>query len=402
MAPFTPKPGFNFTPTPPREALGYFRRKGFKVGFDFRDVWREEHATAFTVAKAMSLDVLQAIRGEVGRALEEGRTLRQFQKDLTPTLQKLGWWGVKPLQDPKTGKTVPARLGSPRRLRTIYRANLRTARAAGQWQRAERTKASHPYLIYRLGPSEVHRPLHVQWDGTVLSLDDPWWKTHLPPNGWGCKCHVRQVSRAEAKRRDWKIGPAPKGKKRKWLNKRTGKTQLVPEGIDPGWDTNPGLIRKGNQDRLMAGKLEAADPLVAQVAIRDVMAQGFQNFMDSPKGFFPVLRLADEAAQAIGAERKVAVLSADTLEKNRRRHQELGLEDYLALPELGESPQVIVLDRDNSVVIVRRSGRLYRAAVKVAQTGGRETFVTTFHRTYPKQVTRIVNRGKIVFGKWEE
>ena len=68
MAQFTPKPGFRFTPAPPKEALAFIRAKGWKVGFDFRDGWREEHATAFTVAKAMSMDVLSSIRGEVERA----------------------------------------------------------------------------------------------------------------------------------------------------------------------------------------------------------------------------------------------------------------------------------------------------------------------------------------------
>ena len=36
--------------------------------------------------------------------------------------------------------------------------------------------------------------------GTLLPVDDPWWQTHYPPNGWGCKCWVRQVSRREAER----------------------------------------------------------------------------------------------------------------------------------------------------------------------------------------------------------
>ena len=87
----------------------------------------------------------------------EGQTLRQFQKSLTPALQKKGWWGVKPLRDPVTGDIVEARLGSPRRLRVIYDANMRTARAAGQWGRIQRGKRSHPYLIYELGPSREHR-----------------------------------------------------------------------------------------------------------------------------------------------------------------------------------------------------------------------------------------------------
>ena len=403
MARFTSKPGFRFTAAPPKEALDFFDGKGFKVGFDFRDVWREEHATAFTVAKAMSIDVLESIRGELRRSLAEGRTLRDFQKDLTPTLQKLGWWGIKPLKDPKTGKTVPARLGSPRRLRTIYRTNMRMARAAGQWARAERTKQTHPFLIYRLGPSEVHRPLHVTWHGTVLPLDDPWWKTHMPPNGWGCKCHVRQVNRAEVTRRKWKVGPAPKIRRRALVNKRTGQRMRVPEGIDPGFDTNPGRVRKVNQDRMLAGKLEAAGPVVAQVAIRDLMASGaFEAFLGRPKGLFPVLRLADPAAEAIGAERKVAVLSAESLEKNRRRHPDITPEEYRLLADLGESPTVIVQDRDNTVVVVRRGERLYMSAVKAARSGGRETFVTSFHRTNPGFVRRLIRRGKVLFGEFGE
>lgn len=243
MPTFTPKPGFRFDLTPPREAQAYFRRKGWRVGFDFRDVWREEHAVAFTVAKAMTFDVLQGIRGEVDRALSEGRTLRQFRQDLEPTLRRLGWWGEGPVTDPKTGETRIAQLGSPRRLRTIYRANLRTARAAGQWERAQRTKRTHPYFLYRLGPSREHRELHVEWNGTLLPIDDAWWDSHMPPNGWGCKCRVRQLSRAEAERRGGSTG-APPVRMRRWRNKRTGQVEQVPEGIDPGWDTNPGKARE--------------------------------------------------------------------------------------------------------------------------------------------------------------
>ena len=40
---------------PPEEAIAFFRRKGFRIGFDHRDVWQAEHQAAFTVAKAMQL-----------------------------------------------------------------------------------------------------------------------------------------------------------------------------------------------------------------------------------------------------------------------------------------------------------------------------------------------------------
>ena len=41
------------------------------------------------------------------------------------------------------------------------------------------------------------RPQHLEWDGLVLPVDHPFWKTHAPPNGWGCRC-MRQggISRA--------------------------------------------------------------------------------------------------------------------------------------------------------------------------------------------------------------
>lgn len=169
----------------PRDVLAFFRNKGWKVGFDYRDVWREEHAHAFTVAKATQMDVLTSIRSAVGKAIADGQTLRTFQKDLKPTLQRLGWWGRKEMVDPLTGEVKEVQLGSPRRLKTIYNANLRSARAAGQWERAQRTKEALPYLRYSLGPSEQHRPEHMAWDGKILPVDHEWWSTHYPPNGWG-------------------------------------------------------------------------------------------------------------------------------------------------------------------------------------------------------------------------
>ncbi len=174
------------TPGPaPKEAVDYIKNKGWKVGFDYRDVWREEHAVGFTVAKAMQMDVLEAIRTEVESAIEEGITLREFQKTLTPRLQKLGWWGRQEMTDPMTGKVVEAQLGSPRRLRTIFNVNCRTARAAGQWQRIERTKKGLPWLLFQIGSSRRHRPQHLAWNGTLLSVDDPWWSSHTPPMGYG-------------------------------------------------------------------------------------------------------------------------------------------------------------------------------------------------------------------------
>ncbi|MEI2742727.1 MAG: phage minor head protein [Candidatus Competibacter sp.] len=270
---------------PPKEALEWFRAKGLKIGFDWRDVWREEHAAAFTVAKIMRLDLLADVRAEVDRALAEGLTFRDFQKRLAPMLQEKGWWGVQDMADPQTGEVRQVQLGSPRRLRVIYDTNLRTARAAGQWARIQKTREGLPYLLYTVGPSREHRPEHLSWHGTLLPVDDPWWKTHFVPNGWGCKCRIRQISRREYERLKESGVPAPpsaatqdinpktglptgrriratvpvKTTARKlsaveWTNRRTGEVQQIPRGIDPGWDYNPGEGRLSHLQKLLAQK----------------------------------------------------------------------------------------------------------------------------------------------------
>lgn len=389
------------TPGPvPAEALRYFENKGFKTSFNHRDVWREEHAFAFTVAKAMKMDVLTEIRGALRTALEEGQTLEQFKKELTPKLRKLGWWGRKNLKDPVTGELVDAQLGSPRRLRVIYRANMKSARAAGQWERAQRTKDALPYFLYNLGPSREHRDEHVAVEGTILPIDDPFWDTWAPPNGWGCKCWLRQVSAREADSRGG-VSSRAGVPTRRFTNQRTGETVEVPEGVHPDWSTNPGKLRQENLQRLLTDKLENAEPILAQVAVRDlVRSPALGHFLENPRGEFPMLRLPDAAAEAIGARHKVAVMSGETAAKQLRRHGELALADYERLPDLGEHAQVIVRDTDQSVVLVRRAGdRIDWGVVKATRTG-ENTFITSFRRATEKDVQRLIRRGETLLGQW--
>jgi len=274
MAKRIPRPGFTFPGVVPQEALQYFRAKGLKVGFSYQDVFREEHAYSFTVAKVMELDLLQDIQAALDKALAAGQTLATFQKNLKPTLTEKGWWGVKEMADPASGEVKAVQLGSPRRLKTIYDVNLRTARSAGQWQRIERTMDSLPYLRYSLGPSEHHRQEHAAWDGTILPATDPWFDTHFTSNGYGCKCRIRQVGRYEMQKNKWRVSDRPADGTREWINKRTGEVTEVPIGIDPGFDYNPGKERRQNMDKYVAGKLKAADPQLAAAARKDLEAYG--------------------------------------------------------------------------------------------------------------------------------
>ena len=269
----------------PKEALAWLKAKKLSPGFDYRDVWRDEHSIGFTVAKMTQLDLLSDVQSLVEEALAEGQSFAQFREVLKPLLVKRGWWGQQEMNDPLTTESRVVQLGSDRRIRTIYENNLRTARSAGQWERIERTRRAMPYLLYTLGPSREHRAEHLKWADLCLPVDAPFWRTHIGPNGWGCKCGVRQVSKYEYEQM-LKNGvtrnvqqlddnglptgqvtretmplrtTAPEVKRVKWVNKRTGEEEMVPEGIDPGWDYNPGMARKAELERRLSQKQDAFD-----------------------------------------------------------------------------------------------------------------------------------------------
>jgi uncharacterized protein with gpF-like domain len=246
----------------PKEVIAYWREKGLKPSFSYKDVWGLEHHFAFAAAKVMRMDVLNALQDELDNAIKQGVPFEQFKRDIEPRMQRLGWWEPHTVQDPKTGEL--ARVDPPRRLKLIYDTNMRTARAVGQWERIQRTKALRPYLLYLTGPAIRHREQHLAWHGLLLSVDDPFWQAHFPPNGYNCHCYVRTVSQREYDSMETVQRPrvdedgkttgeleavpvvreAPKVKLVPWKNDRTGEVEFVPEGVDPGFAHRPGEGRR--------------------------------------------------------------------------------------------------------------------------------------------------------------
>ncbi|MEW6263375.1 MAG: phage minor head protein [Thermodesulfobacteriota bacterium] len=215
-------PGLDLTPLPPEEAIRYFQAKGNRITWDWTDMWREDHAKAFTVAKAAKLDLLQDIRAELDTALVGGGTLADFQKNLIPILQRKGWWGREIVD----GKEV--QLGSPARLKTIFNTNIQTAYQVGHYRDMTDPDvlAARPFWRYTAVNDRRTRIQHRAWDNTVLPANDPWWDTHYPPNGFNCRCSAVSLSRRELERDGLAVTASPD-------------TSLP---IDPGWDYNPGRV----------------------------------------------------------------------------------------------------------------------------------------------------------------
>ncbi len=391
---FTDKPGYAFGDGPPAAVTGHLARKVDRESWNFREVEPEEHAVAFTVAKSAGFDILADVREELERALAEGATFEDFRKRLKPRLVEKGWWGRAVVEGPDGAEEV--QLGSTRRLRTIYRANLRSARAAGQWERIQRSKAALPYLEYRLGPSERHRPHHESKAGWILPADHAFWDLWFPPNGWGCKCWVRQVGRAEAERRG--ITREVNIPTRRVVNPETGAVRELPAGLDPAWAGNPGKTRMRNAEAHLEGKLEAlargddeARRAMLRVAARDIAGSWrvARIHAGEAPGSAPVGVVSPATAAAMGATTSVVRYgNRTTPQKMRRKRADVGTEILAVVAEAfdGEVGVRVFPDGLSRVAFVEFAGALWKIVIKRPATRVDELWVSTWHRAEPRHV----------------
>jgi Phage Mu protein F like protein len=74
------------------------------------------------------------------------------------------------------------------RSQTIAKANM-----AQHWEEFEQAKDLYPNLrFHTVGDARV-REAHKVYDGLVLPINHPFWKTHCVPLDWGCRCTITQT-----------------------------------------------------------------------------------------------------------------------------------------------------------------------------------------------------------------
>ena len=177
-------------------------------------------------------------------------------RTLEPILRAKGWWGPRDEVDPRTGEVITVQQGSQWRLGLIARQNVQSAVNAGAWEDQWDNREEEPYLRYVSMEDARTRPQHRALHGKIFPIDDPFWQTHYPPNGWNCRCNVEGVSPARLKRRKWKV-ESSEGKMttREIIirDRRTGEeTVRTVTGYrydkdnifwtDAGFDYNPGAV----------------------------------------------------------------------------------------------------------------------------------------------------------------
>lgn len=215
---------------PFREQIEFFRRKINLPTTGWTDVYTHQHDWAFVVAGANRDAIVTDFRAAVERAIVDGISLDKFRQEFDSIVARHGW-------DYNGGRDW--------RSRVIYETNLATSYAAGRWEQLQ----AAPFWEYEHQDWVEHpRPEHEALDGLVLAKDDPFWKTHFPPNGWGCKCRVRgrwPQDLADMGKTGPDVAPAIH-----WVEREIGqrsvngpRTVSVPAGIDPGFEYAPGAAR---------------------------------------------------------------------------------------------------------------------------------------------------------------
>ena len=82
-------------------------------------------------------------------------------------------------------------------LKTEYNMAVRSARSAVQFKKFWGLKHLYPNLEYLESTAKKKRKEHLEYVGTILPIEHPWWNDHLPPVEWGCECGVRNTDKPE-------------------------------------------------------------------------------------------------------------------------------------------------------------------------------------------------------------
>ena len=363
------------------EQLEFHRAKLNLPTERYDDILKGAHDRAFIVAGAANADLLNDLNAAITKAIGEGTGLAAFRKDFKSIMLKHGWTGW-------TGEGSKA--GQAWRTKVIYQTNMATSYAAGRWRQLTDPDLlkTRPYWRYCHLDGVLHpRPQHVAWDGLVLPFDHPFWKTHFPPNGWGCHCYVIAVDAAEyAKAQAEGRATPPAG----WdqVNPETG---TLP-GIDRGWAYAPGANAERPLKDLIDQKLINVDASIG-ASMYEAMAPTLQAERKAAYQEFITEVLADPVKRnrtaVVGAvdqstlgwlsdqvdvhpvSAEIAVSDSVIIGKKAQRHAAAGDAlsdaDWARLPDMVAAPDQLLYDtRSDKLLFVdlARDGSSARLAVE--------------------------------------
>ncbi len=393
---------------PFKQQIEFFRDKLNLPTKSYTDIQGAAHDQAFVVAGALKADLLNDLRGAVDRVVADGIGFEAFKKDFRSIAAKHGW---------------AYNGGSNWRAQVIYETNLNQSYNAGrEAQMADpELRARRPYGMYKHYASPNERPEHVAWDGLIIPLDDPWWDSHSPANGWGCRCKKFMYSDRDVERRGLKVvKPPPEEFEDRVIGKRSGNPQTVrvPKGIDPGFQYSPGrrwhpdldkypepIARAAVASNLRTGVFERWHNGIER-QVREARQEPALSGLTKPaltralrerlsrNEQFGVAVLSERNRSLLGVETQTVQVSDYDLIKQAvsREGQELAASDYFQVQTVIDEASVVIRESDAITVWVRR-GDAYLQAVLQQTATGKGLFLKSFRRSSPKDLARERNRA---------
>lgn len=83
-------------------------------------------------------------------------------------------------------------------LKVEYNTTIMSAMAASEWQTVYNQRSQFPLLQYQTVRDGRVRPDHARLDNIVRPVNDVFWNSFYPPNGWQCRCIVVQLEKGAA------------------------------------------------------------------------------------------------------------------------------------------------------------------------------------------------------------
>lgn len=141
----------------------------------------------------------------------------------------------------------------------------------------------------------------------------------------------------------------------------------MPDGIDPGWDHNPGLSRARTLLRATQARLDEAGPDIARRAVAEIVASPMPEVIASiplPERAHLPVAVSPSAARALDARSPIIMASNDTLSAKAAKHGHAGITP-------GEFARVQDVIDTGTMIDERKEGQIaFFQRIDIANTGG--------------------------------
>lgn len=194
------------------EAVEYFKGRVPVTADVFYGIVEQYRGLAFTVSGYTKAQILKRFYDEILAALEDGNTFSEFYRNMNDFLKSEGYEGL-----------------DPRQAANIFRTNAQTAYNVGHYEQMTDPSVMklRPFWQYDAVNDANTRPSHLLMDGKVYPADHPVWDTWFPPNGFGCRCLVRNLSKRQVEARNLTV-------------EDVSPVSIFP---DPHFNTNPARVK---------------------------------------------------------------------------------------------------------------------------------------------------------------